>query len=151
MSSPGTNRRTSRRKNVIPFCCYTGQESESWQDEFQPPDSRSCTDVVYLIIYVVFCFLMILIGAFAYVYGNPYRLINGMDSFGNICGTSNDAFGNWSFSGMDMASKPYVLYFDLVNMDQSTKICVEQCPNRDLRSVSDLHKYYQDTGVNLCR
>ena len=45
----------------------------------------------------------------------------------------------------------YVLYFDLQNMEQTTKICVEKCPTNDLRSLSDIKKFYEETGVNLCR
>ena len=53
-----------------------------------------CLDifVVYLLVYLFainwFTF-QIFIAAFALVYGNPLRLVNGYDSFGNVCGSSN--------------------------------------------------------------
>jgi solute carrier family 44 protein 1 (choline transporter-like protein) len=46
------------------------------------------------------------IGVFALIYGNPFRLINGVDSFGNICGMRNEVEENQIFSGMDMSEKP---------------------------------------------
>lgn len=50
--------------------------------------------------------LQILIAGFALVYGNPRRLVNGYDSFGNTCGSScNERIGNFSLSGLDMTSK----------------------------------------------
>nr|CAD7408778.1 unnamed protein product [Timema cristinae] len=51
-------------------------------------------------------YLMIVIAAFAIVYGNPLRLINGYDSFGNTCGTSNnEKMGGLALSGMDTSDK----------------------------------------------
>jgi solute carrier family 44 protein 1 (choline transporter-like protein) len=48
----------------------------------------------------------ILIAAFAIVYGNPLLLINGYDSFGNICGTQNEMTGALDLSGLDMTDRP---------------------------------------------
>nr|CAD7434751.1 unnamed protein product [Timema monikensis] len=46
------------------------------------------------------------VAAFAIVYGNPLRLINGYDSFGNTCGTSNnEKMGGLALSGMDTSDK----------------------------------------------
>lgn len=54
--------------------------------------------------------LQILIAAFALVYGNPLRLINGYDSFGNTCGMKNNPkFGSMELSGQDTSDKPLVL------------------------------------------
>jgi solute carrier family 44 protein 1 (choline transporter-like protein) len=50
--------------------------------------------------------LQILIAAFAFVYGNPIRLINGYDSFGNTCGVKNNQkFGSMELSGQDTSDK----------------------------------------------
>lgn len=52
----------------------------------------------------------ILIAAFALVYGNPLRLINGYDSFGNTCGMKNNPkFGSMELSGQDTSDKPLAL------------------------------------------
>jgi len=58
-----------------------------------------------------FICLQILIAAFAIVYGNPLRLINGYDSFGNTCGMKNNPqFGSMELSGQDTSDKPSVTH-----------------------------------------
>jgi solute carrier family 44 protein 1 (choline transporter-like protein) len=48
----------------------------------------------------------IYIAAFAYVYGDPLKLINGYDSFGNTCGISkNEKMGGLELSGFDTSDK----------------------------------------------
>ncbi|KAG8225303.1 hypothetical protein J437_LFUL001917 [Ladona fulva] len=100
---------------------------------------RGCTDVFCLSIFVGFWFLMILIAAFAIVFGNPLRLINGYDSFGNICGTSNTKFGR------------YVFFLNVENIKASMKICVKECPTKVLRTLEDIQQFYNETGSMLCR
>ena len=52
-------------------------------------------------------FVQILVAAFAFVYGNPMRLLSGYDSFGNTCGTeANRKFGSMELSGLDTSEKP---------------------------------------------
>jgi len=58
------------------------------------------------------------VAAFAIVYGNPLLLVHGYDSFGNICGKSNDEqAGGLSLSGVDMTHRPYdfsyIIFSDL--------------------------------------
>jgi solute carrier family 44 protein 1 (choline transporter-like protein) len=51
-------------------------------------------------------FFQIYIAAFAYVYGDPLKLINGYDSFGNTCGISkNEKMGGLELSGFDTSDK----------------------------------------------
>lgn len=93
----------------------------------------------------------LLIGVFALVYGNPLRLINGMDSFGNVCGTNNENFANMSLSGQDMTQNPYVFFFSLQDMDSSTKVCVGECPQSVIRNMKELAEFYRNTSINLCQ
>lgn len=66
-----------------------------------------CIQMYYLLGDII---LQILIAAFALVYGNPLRLINGYDSFGNTCGMKNNPkFGSMELSGQDTSDKPLVL------------------------------------------
>ncbi|PSN48822.1 CTL-like protein 1 [Blattella germanica] len=82
--------------------------------------TRGCTDVLWLCLFVLFWFVMIFIAAFAYVYGNPLRLINGYDSFGNTCGYPyNEKMGNLELSGLNTSDKPY--NFDLKSKDWQDK------------------------------
>lgn len=94
----------------------------------------------------------IAIAAFAFVYGNPIRLINGFDSFGNTCGVrSNEHFADFNLSGISTIDKPYVFFLDIKEWRQTLKICVRQCPNRKLELRQDLYNFYKDTSSQLCR
>lgn len=73
-----------------------------------------------------------------------------MDSFGNVCGTTNEGFSEMSLSGRDMSDKPYVFFFNLHEMDTSIRICVEECPSSVIDSMEDLIKFYEDRNINLC-
>lgn len=93
-----------------------------------------------------------MIAVFSFVYGNPIRIINGYDSFGNTCGTSsNKKLGNLELSGIDMSNKPYLLFYDVKELRKSLKICVEECPRRTLNKIEDLYTYYKETGRGLCK
>ena len=54
-----------------------------------PPDSRRCTDVLCLLVFILFCGAGAGIGVFAIQNGNPNSLIYGRDEFGNVCGSTN--------------------------------------------------------------
>ncbi|XP_039296274.1 choline transporter-like 1 [Nilaparvata lugens] len=97
-------------------------------------------------------FTQIMIAGFALAYGNPRRLVNGYDSFGNTCGAEyNEKIGNFSLTGLNMTSKKYLLFFNMANVGQSMDICVEKCPDRDLLTLDDLRSFYKETGSKLCR
>jgi solute carrier family 44 protein 1 (choline transporter-like protein) len=98
-----------------------------------------------------FVMFQILIAAFALVYGNPKRLINGMDSFGNVCGTTNEKFGSLNFSGIDMTDKPYVFFLDPKNPHRSTAICVNACPQETMNGMTELQNYFFNTSISYCR
>jgi len=55
--------------------------------------------------YSAFVF-QVLIAALALIHGNPIRLLNGYDSFGNICGyKKNSRMGDLPLSGIDTSDK----------------------------------------------
>lgn len=92
------------------------------------------------------------IAAFSFVYGNPLRIINGYDSFGNTCGTNkNKPMGNMELSGIDTSDKPYLLFYDIKHLKNSLKICVKECPKRTLRTVQELNNYHKVERVDLCK
>ncbi len=51
-----------------------------------PLDKRRVQDVPWLLLFITFWVGMFIIGGWSYKYGDPLRLLYGMDSFGNICG-----------------------------------------------------------------
>ncbi|XP_017469747.1 PREDICTED: CTL-like protein 1 [Rhagoletis zephyria] len=116
------------------------------------PKYRTCTDPFWLAIFIIFWLFLIVIAIFSFVYGNPLRVINGYDSFGNTCGVNrNEKFTNFPLSGMNTIDKPQLFYFDFKNPRQSIKICVKECPKRDITTKEDLFKYYMDTHTKFCR
>lgn len=133
-------------------CCGCGDE----EVEQEPPQKgtnqqRSCTDVIWLALFIIFWLFMILIAAFALVYGNPIRLRNGYDSYGNTCGVQkNDKIGDIALSGRDTSDKPYLFYLDVQNLKQSLQICVKQCPDRHISSLVELKGFVNRTGSSLC-
>lgn len=99
-----------------------------------------------------FCHFQIAIAVFAFVYGNPVRLINGFDSFGNTCGVEkNEHFSDFTLSGINTLDKPYVFFLNISEWRQTLKICVRKCPNRQLTNPKDLYRFYTDTQSQLCR
>lgn len=63
--------------------------------------------------------LQIFIAAFALVYGDPLRLVNGYDSFGNVCGSSNADMADhndsrMSLSGYDTTDRRYIALINIL-------------------------------------
>lgn len=130
-------------------CCKSA--SDEAEDRRRLGKPRGCTDILCLIIFVFFWVIAIFVSAFAFVIGNPFRLISGYDSFGNTCGMNNEPMGNLAFSGLDMTNKPYVFYLDLSDIKTTLKICVKQCPHRQISDAQDLQTFEEETGSSLCR
>lgn len=79
-----------------------------------------CSNYCWVFNTLIICsFYQIFVAAFAFVVGNPLRLVNGFDSFGNVCGVDNrndestdaDKLANnnsITLSGLDMSDRPWV-------------------------------------------
>ncbi|XP_047514454.1 choline transporter-like 1 isoform X3 [Pieris napi] len=125
------------------------------QSEIAPQNEqpkKGCTDVLWLVIYVIFWILMIIVAAIAFVYGNPQRLINGYDSFGNTCGVANNKkLINFPLAGITTVDKPYLFFMDVKELRKSLKICVKKCPSKKMETFTDIQTFYKETGSSLCR
>ncbi|XP_060655120.1 choline transporter-like 1 [Drosophila nasuta] len=122
------------------------------QNNRNRPKYRSCTDVFWLVLYILFWLFLIVIAIFSFVFGNPLRLINGYDSFGNTCGVKhNERFQNFPLSGRNTLDTPELFYFSVKELKQSLKICVKTCPKRTLNEPSELFSYFTETGTQLCK
>ncbi|CAH4019616.1 unnamed protein product [Pieris brassicae] len=125
------------------------------QSEIAPQNEqpkKGCTDVLWLVIYVIFWILMIIVAAIAFVYGNPQRLINGYDSFGNTCGVANNKkLINFPLAGISTVDKPYLFFMDIKELRKSLKICVKKCPSKKMETFTDIQTFYKETGSSLCR
>ncbi|KAL9903511.1 choline transporter-like 1 isoform X2 [Glossina fuscipes] len=130
--------------------CASSSEDEQQQNIH--PKYRTCTDTFWLTIYIIFWLFLIVIAIFSFVYGNPLRVINGYDSFGNTCGVKkNEHYTNFPLSGMNTIDKPQLFYFDVRKLKESIKICVKECPSKTLTNRQELYKYFQDYQTKFCR
>jgi solute carrier family 44 (choline transporter-like protein), member 1 len=123
----------------------------------------SASKIIKLHLYVYFLLLnfllfffasQIVIAGFAYAFGNPLKIINGYDSFGNTCGVSTNRREkelSETVSGISTIDKPYVFFFDFKEIKQSLKICVKNCPTREIESARELYNIYQYNQTGYCR
>lgn len=113
------------------LCC---KNNDTEQDARYLPSGgietkRGCTDILFLIIFVLFWIGMVVVAGFALAMGNPLRLAYPTDYEGNMCGR----MGN-----RNLTDRPY-LYFPIdfttvlnpvrLYDAKDTGICVSQCPN----------------------
>ncbi|CAI6366054.1 unnamed protein product [Macrosiphum euphorbiae] len=110
---------------------------------------RGCTDIVWLCAFLILWCLMIFIAVFAFIYGDPLRLINGHDSFGNTCGSSSN-YKMGKFSNLDTTDKKFLFYLDPANIEHSMQICVKQCPDSNILTLEDVQNFYNRTESLLC-
>ncbi|XP_055850469.1 choline transporter-like 1 isoform X2 [Episyrphus balteatus] len=93
----------------------------------------------------------IIIIVFSIDNGYYTTIINGVDSYGNICNrTHNKHFENFTLSGWDTSQKPYLFYFDIKNFAGVLKICVENCPFGELYNIEDILLYKEQYSTQLC-
>ncbi|XP_072114299.1 choline transporter-like protein 1 [Mobula birostris] len=136
-------------------CCGCGGDEDSVR-QWKPLKQRSCTDVFWLLIFIVFCVGMAIICGFAIASGAAQRLVYGYDSYGNICGNKNTKIKDVAMSGRDLTDQKYVLFFEPCNWDiQQLKIisvalCVTKCPDMDLNTFTDVQNFAKNNGSRLC-
>jgi len=135
-------------------CCDDQDEKSPTSPTSGPPRRRKvcCTDITFLILFILFLGGMGFITYFAIKRGDLYRLYNGSDSYGNVCGRDNtDSAVNGSIhSGQDMTNKKYVFFLSIYFPKKSAEICVEKCSSVNLNSTADLKEIADSTGVNYC-
>lgn len=104
-----------------------------------PDHPRYCQDILWTIVFLAFCVGIVVIMSFAFDEGEPERILNGHDSFGNICGESNRKRIDNINSGIDMNSRGdnYILASGLV-------LCIERCPDDETNIA------WNDAGIFFC-
>lgn len=133
-------------------CCQSKEGKRDWK----PLEDRSCTDIPWLIFFMLFCVGMLCICGFAIATGAASRLISGYDSFGNTCGQKNRPIDGVDLSGRDMRENKYVFFlepcnFDLINRRiKSVALCVSQCPSTQLQTYNELKQFALNNGSELC-
>uniref|UniRef100_G1S639 Choline transporter-like protein n=2 Tax=Nomascus leucogenys TaxID=61853 RepID=G1S639_NOMLE len=124
--------------------------------EWKPLEDRSCTDIPWLLLFILFCIGMGFICGFSIATGAAARLVSGYDSYGNICGQKNTKLEAIPNSGMDHTQRKYVFFLDPCNLDlinrkiKSVALCVAACPRQELKTLSDVQKFAEINGSALC-
>uniref|UniRef100_A0A096P0Z2 Choline transporter-like protein n=1 Tax=Papio anubis TaxID=9555 RepID=A0A096P0Z2_PAPAN len=129
---------------------------DSSKREWKPLEDRSCTDIPWLLLFILFCIGMGFICGFSIATGAAARLVSGYDSYGNICGQKNTKLEAIPNSGMDHTQRKYVFFLDPCNLDlinrkiKSVALCVAACPRQELKTLSDVQKFAEMNGSALC-
>ncbi|XP_039726545.1 choline transporter-like protein 1 isoform X3 [Pteropus medius] len=137
-------------------CCSSASAAQSSKREWKPLEDRSCTDIPWLLLFILFCIGMGFICGFSVATGAAARLVSGYDSFGNICGQKNAKLEGIPNSGMDHTHRKYVFFLDPCNLDlinrkiKSVALCVAACPRQELKTLSDVQKFADVNGSALC-
>jgi solute carrier family 44 (choline transporter-like protein), member 1 len=79
-------------------CCAPTPPHEEHAPQPGIKDERSCRDVLFLLLFILFWVGMIVVAIKAGQVGNVDRLIYGVDYEGNVCGVDNIAQGFVCFS-----------------------------------------------------
>ncbi|KAM9329631.1 choline transporter-like protein 1 [Gastrophryne carolinensis] len=134
-------------------CCASTQNSKR---DWRPLEEHSCTDIPWLILFVLFCIGMGFICGFSIATGAASRLISGYDSYGNVCGQKNIKIEGFKNSGLDHTNRKYVFFLDPCNLDfvkrkiKSVALCVSECPQEELKTMADVTKFAEKNGSHLC-
>ncbi|XP_017830706.3 choline transporter-like protein 1 isoform X9 [Callithrix jacchus] len=138
-------------------CCSSASSAaQSSKREWKPLEDRSCTDIPWLLLFILFCIGMGFICGFSIATGAAARLVSGYDSYGNICGQKNTKLEAIPNSGMDHTQRKYVFFLDPCNLDlinrkiKSVALCVAACPRQELKTLSDVQKFAEMNGSALC-
>ncbi|RDD45474.1 Choline transporter-like protein 2 [Trichoplax sp. H2] len=85
-----------------------------------PIANRGCTDIICCLLFTAYVLGLFVLGVFAFINGNPSRLIYPTDSYGNLCGSGN------------MADKPYLLFFNIMECTKASGVFQFQCPTQQI-------------------
>nr|CAI5861601.1 unnamed protein product [Callosobruchus analis] len=91
---------------------------------------RKPTDTLFLTLFAVF--LVVFLGFLAYciINGDLYRVVNGYDDCGYICGKTNKLNNDSYCTERDKTSKKYHILIKNPNYIQVQRQCVESCPSQ---------------------
>lgn len=106
-------------------------------EDWEHRKHRSCTDVPFLVLFLVFVLGLIGVGYEAYSNGDPSRMQYGTDMNGNRCGHKNsENIHIPEDKAEDLTDKPY-LYWP-TPFDTDIQICVEECPKENFNPLADV-------------
>ncbi|KAM6967084.1 choline transporter-like protein 2 isoform 2-T2 [Tautogolabrus adspersus] len=131
-------------------------EPRKYDPTFKGPiQSRSCTDIVCCIFFIIAILGYIAVGILAWSQGDPRKVIYPTDSRGQFCGQA----------GTPLEKKSFLFYFNIMKCASpmvllefqcpTTQMCVEKCPEKFLTLVKaytnskdfDYYKQFCKEGV----
>ncbi|KAK3925681.1 Choline transporter-like protein 1 [Frankliniella fusca] len=131
-----------------------------------PVKNRSCTDVIFLILFGAFVIVLIGLLGYCMYHGDIYRIINGYDNCGNVCGRKNKPSTNttarYSCTGADRTNEKFLLITGagraIVNPKYVERECVRSCDarpgyrkflNRCIPETSEtvVNSFFSKTGI----
>ncbi|KAL7749637.1 hypothetical protein RI367_004863 [Sorochytrium milnesiophthora] len=115
-------------ENPGEFLSANGGKVPTYTSSPGPQTNRSCRDIFFLILFLLFWVGMFAIAGVAISKGDINRLRYGTDSLNNTCGVMNPAVG--SVPAFDATSMPYLLYLDIGMTATPYKRCVSACPSQ---------------------
>lgn len=113
--------------------------------------TRRSTDKFWLVLFIICWIVLMVASIWSFTSGHPNRILQGYDSFGNICGQKNKQIKGVNWSGIDMTDKPYVFHMLPSNTSYTMKVCVKQCAEKDFNSDADISMFYSRTHSALFR
>ncbi|XP_068628410.1 choline transporter-like 2 isoform X4 [Battus philenor] len=115
-------------------CCVPPKESREpirYEPDFSGPTrNRSCTDILWLIVFILFLGVWGYVGYYSITRGNVEKLLAPIDSKGHRCGLD---------SGLE--DRKYLMFFDLtrclspgtpITGCPTQQICVNKCPDQTI-------------------
>uniref|UniRef100_A0A4W6EAB0 Choline transporter-like protein n=1 Tax=Lates calcarifer TaxID=8187 RepID=A0A4W6EAB0_LATCA len=112
--------------------------------------SRSCTDIVCCILFIIAILGYIAVGILAWSQGDPRKVIYPTDSRGQFCGQAGTPLENkrllFYFNIMKCASPMVLLEFQC----PTTQMCVEKCPEKFMTLPSGMLHSTQILALGLC-
>ncbi|XP_068084126.1 choline transporter-like protein 1 [Anabrus simplex] len=91
-----------------------------------PVKKRGCTDIFFLLIFIAFLVGLGYLVIYSIYKGDIYRVLNGYDSYGNVCGKANKLPEEYKCLELDQTNKKYLL-LEGPTYSGSRRRCVEKC------------------------
>lgn len=108
-----------------------------------PIHNRSCTDIFWLVLFILFLGVWGYVGYYGMTHGNIEKLLAPIDTFGARCGLDSS-----------VKDKPYLVFFDISKcLSPGTpivgcptpQVCVSKCPSRTIIFASEMNQQNFDT------
>ena len=123
-----------------------------------PEKERTPKDVLFLLLFLIMMGGMGYLSYYSTGAGDPYRYVNGSDSWGNVCGRNNSIIPGVPQSGKDHRERIYEFHMALSDIrnalnplsylkssNKSAVICVKECPTE----MIDCKDLLSKNGYNL--